>query len=471
MTPEQENEVRQRKWPMSMDIFSPLEDSGVQERLALLDTLFANGPLGFGFVDRQFRFARVNARLAVINGLPAEAHLGRLVSEVLGDALWESRLPLFERALAGEAVVDVRLAGPGSDSAHGKRQVLSSYYPVLSPVLGAAEVMGVAVVVRDVTEQDQAEEALRTSREEYRLLFEANPQPMWVYDLETLAFLAVNAAAIRVYGYSAGEFQAMTLGDIRPAEDATALAASVEKPRVGTRTDGPWRHHRKDGTGLWVEIAASALDFQGRPARLITALDVTDRVVMDGERAQMEGERREATARQQTFLREILASVTEGKLLLSNSSTQLPAPLTPVGEPISLTPKAGLWELRRCAQAAALGAGHSDARQFDLITAASEAGMNAIVHAGGGTARVSVGGTGTVQVRVEDQGAGIAVENLPRAALARGFTTAGSLGHGLKMMLETADHLYLLTGPEGTTAVVEQEREPPLPTWLSEALR
>ena len=322
-----------------------------------------------------------------------------------------------------------------------------------------------------MTEQNKAEEALRTSREEYRLLFEANPQPMWVYDLETLAFLAVNAAAVRVYGYSPDEFLAMTLGDIRPAEDAPALTVSVEAPRVGTRTDGPWRHLRKDGSGLWVEIAASALDFGGRPARLITALDVTERVVMDGERAQMEGERREAASRQQTFLREVLASVTEGKLLLSNSSAPLPAPLTPVGEAIPLTREAGLWELRRRAQGAAQEAGHSDSRQFDLITAASEAGMNAIVHGGGGTARVFVGDRGTVQVRVEDSGRGIAVENLPRAALARGFTTAGSLGHGLKMMLETADHLYLLTGAEGTTAVIEQEREPPLPTWLSEALQ
>ena len=452
---------------MSMDIFSPQESSGVQERLALLDTLFAYGPLGFGFVDRQLRFARVNARLAAINGLPAEDHLGRPVADVLGATLWKSRLPLFERALAGEAVVDVTLPGRAPAAIHEERHVLVSYYPVLSN----AEVLGVAVVVRDVTEQNKAEEALRTSREEYRLLFEANPQPMWVYDLETLAFLAVNAAAVRAYGYSPDEFLAMTLGGIRPTEDAPALTASVEAPRVGTRTDGPWRHLRKDGSGLWVEIAASALDFGGRPARLITALDVTERVVMDSERAQMEGERRAASVRQQTFLREILASVTEGKLLLSNSSAPLPTPLTPVGEAIPLTRESGLWELRRRAQGAAQEAGHPDSRQFDLITAASEAGMNAIVHAGGGTARVSVGDRGTVQVRVEDSGRGIAVENLPRAALARGFTTAGSLGHGLKMMLETADHLYLLTGPEGTTAVIEQEREPPLPTWLSEALR
>ena len=194
-----------------MGQFSPRDgggilDGGIQERLALLDTLFASGQLGFGFVDRQFRFTRVNTRLAAINGIPAEAHLGLSVEEVLGAVLWESRLPLFERALAGEEVVDVALAGRTPDPMRGERRVLSSYYPVLQD----AAVMGVAIVVRDVTDQDRAEEALRASREQYRLIFEANPQPMWVYDLETLAFLAVNAAAVRVYGYSADEFLAMT---------------------------------------------------------------------------------------------------------------------------------------------------------------------------------------------------------------------------------------------------------------------
>jgi anti-sigma regulatory factor (Ser/Thr protein kinase) len=100
------------------------------------------------------------------------------------------------------------------------------------------------------------------------------------------------------------------------------------------------------------------------------------------------------------------------------------------------------------------------------MTAASEAGMNAITHVGRGTAWVSRDGAGTVQVRVADQGGGIDMENLPRATLSRGFSTQGSLGHGLKMMLETADRLHLLTGPTGTTVVLEQERERPLPSWL-----
>ena len=67
---------------------------------------------------------------------------------------------------------------------------------------------------------------------------------------------------------------------------------------------------------------------------------------------------------------------------------------------------------------------------------------------------------------MEDHGAGISVEDLPRAALSRGFSTKATLGHGLKMMQETADRLYLLTGSSGTTVVLEQERDRPLPAWL-----
>lgn len=165
-------------------------------------------------------------------------------------------------------------------------------------------------------------------------------------------------------------------------------------------------------------------------------------------------------------MRYVLTSVTEGKLLLSTSPAQIPAPLMSVGKPIPLTLEGGLRELRVRAREAGQSAGHSEERQHDLLTAASEAGMNAIAHGGGGTGSVSVGEDGVVQVRVEDQGTGIATENLPRATLARGFSTKATLGHGLKMMLETADRLYLLTGPTGTTVVLEQECSPPHPAWL-----
>ena len=87
----------------------------------------------------------------------------------------------------------------------------------------------VADLISQGIERKRAEEELRESEERYRLLFESNPQPMWVYDLETLAFLAVNESAVHHYGYSREDFLAMTIKDIRPAEDLPALYDSVAR--------------------------------------------------------------------------------------------------------------------------------------------------------------------------------------------------------------------------------------------------
>lgn len=418
------------------------------QALAFLDSLLAHGPVGYGFVNDALCFEAVNERLAEINGLSAAAHLGRSVQDVLGPELWETRRGLFERALAGRESVDLPL--PGRD-----RSLLVSYYPVRLDT----QISGVAVIVRDVTARTRAEAALAVREQEYRLVFDANPQPMWVYDLETLRFLAVNEAAPAVYGYSQEEFLAMTLADIRPPEEVARMAASVQTPRFGAWSDGPWKHLRQDGAALWVEITATNLDFHGRPARLVLVRDVTERLAL-------EQERRETAYREQRFLRDVLASVTEGKLRLCASESDFPAPGDTQSEPVDLTPAAGLYALRRLAEGAAETAGHSPLRRHDLVTAASEAGMNAIVHAGGGTGHVSLTARGTVQVRVEDHGTGITLENLPRAALERGFSTKETLGHGLKMMLETADRVFLLTGPTGTTLILEQDRVAPALAWL-----
>ncbi len=174
---------------------------------------------------------------------------------------------------------------------------------------------------------------------------------------------------------------------------------------------------------------------------------------------------------QRGFLRDVLASVTEGKLRLCDTAAELPPMLgADRGETITLNGKGGLRDLRCRAIGAAERGGLADERLHDLVTAVNEAGMNAIVHAGEGTALVCLGPQGTVQVWVEDAGQGITLENLPRATLARGFTTAGTLGHGLKMMLQTADRLWLLTGPTGTTVVLEQDRHPPGPAWMQDGV-
>lgn len=110
----------------------------------------------------------------------------------------------------------------------------------------------------------------------YRLLFENHPQPIWVHDTATLAFLAVNNAALRYYGYSRDEFLAMTIRDIRPPEDVPALVRSLRKGSAEGERRGIWRHRKKDGTVIDVDIASSPIPFEGRNARLVLARDVTE---------------------------------------------------------------------------------------------------------------------------------------------------------------------------------------------------
>ena len=139
------------------------------------------------------------------------------------------------------------------------------------------KLISVLSLVLDVTVAKRIEEALRKSEAQYRLLFESNPQPMWVYDLETLRFLAVNEAAIRHYGYSRAEFLDMTLKDIRPAEDVPILSAYLASDSPERHNAGEWRHRKKDGTLINVEIIATRLSFAGRAAEFVLAQDVTER--------------------------------------------------------------------------------------------------------------------------------------------------------------------------------------------------
>ncbi|MCW3052468.1 MAG: multi-sensor signal transduction histidine kinase, partial [Chthonomonadales bacterium] len=123
-------------------------------------------------------------------------------------------------------------------------------------------------------------DTLDESEASYRVLFESNPHPMWIVDSETLRFLLVNKAAIEHYGYSKDEFLAMTIMDIRPAEDVPLLSKVVlqaqrsKAPNKGKR--GVWRYKTKDGQVLDVEITLNSLRFRGRMAQLVMANDITE---------------------------------------------------------------------------------------------------------------------------------------------------------------------------------------------------
>ena len=124
----------------------------------------------------------------------------------------------------------------------------------------------------------------------YRLLFDCNPWPMWVYDRQTLYFLAVNEAALAGYGYSEAEFLAMRLPDIRQAGDHAALLAYLATPLAQRTPSRHWRPRRRNGELFDVEIVSEAISFNGRDARLVLAKDITQR--LQAEAALRDSERR-----------------------------------------------------------------------------------------------------------------------------------------------------------------------------------
>ena len=147
----------------------------------------------------------------------------------------------------------------------------------VNPVHDAqGKITGITCAAYNLRERKQAEAALAESEIRYRKMFEDNPQPMWVYDTETLEFLTVNDAAVEQYGYSRDEFQHMTIKDIRPPDDIPLLLETIAQGD-NTSRDNIWRHRTKDGRERLVLISSHSMVFQGRLARLVLANDVTER--------------------------------------------------------------------------------------------------------------------------------------------------------------------------------------------------
>jgi PAS domain S-box-containing protein len=127
-----------------------------------------------------------------------------------------------------------------------------------------------------VIERKRAEHLVADSEAKYRLLFEANPEPMWVHDEDTFKILAVNQSATASYGFSAAEFMAMTVYDLHPSDEHPAVDMLLRRYGETAAIRTGLHHQKKDRTSIEVELLAHAIEFAGRPARLVLARDVTE---------------------------------------------------------------------------------------------------------------------------------------------------------------------------------------------------
>lgn len=117
-------------------------------------------------------------------------------------------------------------------------------------------------------------------------LFEKSPLPMWVFDTRTFYFLEVNLAAITKYGYSKGEFLTMRITDIRPSEDVGVVNDIVkENAKSGKFYKNVFRHIKKNGELIFVEIESNLIDFNGLKARLVLAQDITSKIIAEQQLA------------------------------------------------------------------------------------------------------------------------------------------------------------------------------------------
>ena len=228
---------------------------------------------------------QVDARASTtfMNGRMAHM-LGYSVEEVLGRSLFSFVHPA---ALADlEATLASRLPGQAACCAlqlvrrdGGLLPVSLSATPLFDRV-GAYE--GSLAIVTDVGERHASSEALlRSSEAGFRALFESSPYPKWVYDVDTLRFIAVNDAAVAHFGYTREELLQMTAADVHPASDLGALMdvmALVEPPHAMSR---PWKHVRKDGSVVDVEVSWQPFLLDGRQTRMGVGHDVTDRTRLE----------------------------------------------------------------------------------------------------------------------------------------------------------------------------------------------
>ena len=249
----------------------------IRQKLTEIEQVYRYSPVGLVLMDKDYRFVRINERMAEINGLPVEAHIGRTLREVLpdiADRVLELYRPVYER---GEPVLDVEIRRRLPSEPDTERYYLANFFPFRSE---NGEVIGLIGAVVDITERKRHEVALRENERRFRTFFDSVTDAIFVLDVAQKKFVDVNQRAVDAFGYDRSELLTKSIGEISLNEPPYTQAEANEHVRT-TLADVAqtveWRCRRRDGSLFWVEIGFTRDAFGGRDLIFATLRDITRR--------------------------------------------------------------------------------------------------------------------------------------------------------------------------------------------------
>lgn len=407
-----------------------------------LRAFIENSPAVVYMKDLDGRFIRVNEEFARRFEIPKEDMIGLTDTDLLPPStarrLRENDETVKSSGAAHQFEEDVEL--PDGQP----RTYLSVKFPLKD---ASGRVYGVAGISTDINDRIVQQRALAASEQQFRKIFEEGPLGIALLD-PTLTFHQVNDRYAEMLGYSKDELFGKTLSEVAHESDGEA-ALPVHQLLRG---EIPYYHveqqfRRRDGLPIWLLTHGSLIrDDEGNPMFVMALVeDISHRKAAETALREKDRQIRQAYS-------DVIAAVTGGKLVLMTPDEIADALGKPVGEPQRIERYEELAPVRHEIAASLLKAGVGSREIDSLILAACEAFTNALKHGGVGEVRVFRSDS-TVQISITDHGKGIDFENLPRATLLAGFSTAQTLGVGFTIMLDVCDRVLLST-QRGLTVIV-----------------
>lgn len=300
----------------------------------------------------------------------------------------------------------------------------------------------------------QAVEALRRSEENFRAIFDYTPAAVFAFDRNGI-MLQANPACEELHGVTREQMVGRSMYEtVTKSKDREEIEQRIALVFSGKSIENiEWQGVRKDGSTKW--ILTNVTPVFGPDGGVIMGLslniDITERKMSEKRVLELEQHKLE-------FYRRTIEAATGGKLLISDLA-DIEKHAGPALASWQIRAPEDLGPVRHQITDLAISAGMEESRVDKFILCIGEAITNAIKHASMGNVSLHRAGASLICV-VGDNGRGIAALNLPEVALARGYSTAGTLGMGYKVMISFADRVYLATGPDGTTVAIEMALVP-----------